>query len=164
MVNRLLGLAVASLALAVATRAGLAAPQDIAQTPVGQEVARGSEAADSCSGKEFPAVPAHYDACIDAALDKGRKQSNNPTAFDAGFFLSAWVSRDMIVHPLEKLGPAFSTPSADAPAWKPLAIKYIRAYDEARKKIGLTDAQSLHILLLDHDIFIPRIELAERGY
>jgi hypothetical protein len=136
------------------------AVKDDAETPSGLEFKRGNDAADECGGmKMLKATPSSYESCLDALHDKLHKQGGNLAAFDAGFWLAAWFQVDPKVRPDKII-----TGMAEArPEWKPLDSKITKAYVDARTKAGLTDDQALHLALLDHDIFKPRLESGEKS-
>jgi hypothetical protein len=155
--NILIGSAVLAL---TAGGVGHAAEKDIAETPLGLEFKRGNDAADECGGmKMLKATPTSYETCLDALHDKLHKQGGNLAAFDAGFWIAAWFQVDPKVRPDRK----FTGMAEPKPEWKPLDVKVTKAYVEARTKAGLTDDQSLHLALLDHELFKPRLESGEKG-
>lgn len=161
MSNRLLRILMGGAVLAFAA-GGVArtAEKDIAETSLGLEFKRGNDAADECGGmKMLKATPASYETCLDALIDKMHKQSGNLAAFDAGFWLAAWFQVDPKVRPDKK----FTGMAEPNPEWKPLDVKVTKAYVEARTKAGLTDDQALHLALLDHEIFKPRLESGEKS-
>jgi hypothetical protein len=159
--NRLLKILTGSAVLAGAAGGILsAAERDIAETPPGLEFKRGNDAADECGGmKMLKATPTSYESCLDALYDKLHKQGGSLAAFDAGFWLAAWFQVDPKVRPDKK----FSGMAEPKPEWKPLDVKVTKAYVEARTKAGLTDDQALHLALLDHEIFKPRLESGEKN-
>ncbi len=161
MSNRLLRILMGSTVVACAAGSvAHTAEKDIAETPLGLEFKRGNDAADECGGmKMLKATPSSYETCLDALHDKMHKQNVNLAAFDAGFWLAAWFQVDPKVRPDEK----FTGMAKPEPEWKPLDVKVTKAYVEARTKAGLTDDQALHLALLDHELFKPRLESGEKS-
>ena len=165
MSNRLLKIVMGSAVLACAAGGVVrAAEKDIAETSLGLEFKRGNDAADECGGlKMLKATPASYEICLDALHDKLHdklhQQGGNLAAFDAGFWLAAWFQVDPKVRPDKK----FTGMAEPKPEWRLLDVKVTKAYVEARTKAGLTDDQALHLALLDHEIFKPRLESGEKS-
>jgi hypothetical protein len=159
--NKLLKVLMGSAVLASMTGGVVrSADKDIAEMPLGVEFKRGNDAADECGGmKMLKATPSSYETCLDALHDKMHKQGGNLAAFDAGFWLAAWFQVDPKVRPDRK----FTGMAEPKPEWKPLDAKVTKAYVEARTKAALTDDQALHLALLDHELFKPRLESGEKS-
>lgn len=138
-----------------------AAAPDVRDTPLGKEISRATDVESECGGlKVFKT--AEYDACITSAQQKNRQKVGDATGFEVGLYMMAWFAMDSLARPdyppsTDKLKKA----QVDA---TPLAAKYFKLYRAAQKKAGISDAQVLHVTLLDHDLLTPKIAAADRGY
>lgn len=93
--------------------------------------------------------------CINSVRDRGKVTTKNPSAYEAGIYLTQWRLQDAIFCALQKL-PATPRLNGALKVSHDMTVASFVGAQRALRKIGLSDAEGLNTAGVDNGVLSDR--------